>query len=73
MEKALAATTAAYDKGELTKVAGANAPQMQAFGMANKIAGEGAEFENTLENQQQRLVQMAQSGGFMPKDRVYPA
>ena len=52
-----------YDSGQLNKVAGPSGIQEKAFGMADTISDTGTRALGTLSNQQNRLEEMAATGG----------
>ena len=62
MEKASGAATEAYDKGELSKVAGENQNLTTGFNMGQTMSDTTGKNLGTLDEQQARLLQMAQTG-----------
>lgn len=63
MEKAAGAATGAYDAGELSKVAGQNNNMTSGFNMGSTIADTSQTNLGTLQDQQARLLEQAQTGG----------
>jgi len=63
MEKAAGSATSAYDAGELSKVAGKNLNLNTGFGMGSTISDTATSGLDTLQDQQARLLEQAQTGG----------
>lgn len=63
MEKVGQSAEAQYSAGNLGKVAGATGAQESAFGLADTIKSLGTSGVETLQDQQTRLSELAQTGG----------
>lgn len=63
MEKAAGTATSAYDAGDLSKVAGKNLNLDTGFGMGSTISDTSKTGLDTLQDQQARLLEHAQTGG----------
>jgi len=63
MEKAASTATSAYDAGELSKVAGENQNLTSGFDLGQTMKDTTGKNLGTLEEQQARILKMAQGGG----------